>query len=346
MDTKLKDLIINEVTEEKLKELEDNNEIPPNELFVTEDEDDALIIDEVLDANSENPVANKAVTEKFNEIEPSIQFVENEIQKSKNLFNINGQRLIQGGHTFVSGNTITVAAGGSTETDAVFGLIPVKENTTYYIGANASKKRLLFRIYDENKNVITSAIPNWIYNQYWQGSYADFPSTEIRTQLTIPQGAKYLALQTAWLGSEQTFSNVIVSEYADVADYQPYNGAIVHEKEVTGLRGTVLWENPDPTVDFSSQTLTLSSADYDYLELYYKFGTTYNIVSTMKTVKGYECRMFMMAGTSNGVEAYYRDLIRYNDTSFRISTCFKAVATTESETNAYIIPIKIVGYKG
>lgn len=280
------------------------------------------------------------------ETELTLDFAEAERQKSKNLFNINGQRLIQGGHTSVSGNTITVESGGSSEDDAEFGLIPVKEYATYYISAYSNNRRIQFRLYDTNKNLVNQNPSGWVYNQYWEGSYKDFETTDIITQMTIPSGVAYIAFFTAWFGGETIYSNLMVSEYSDVEDYQPYNGAIVHEKEVAGLRGTVLWENPNPAEIFSSQTLTLNSDDYDYLELYYRFDTTQNIVLTMKTLKGYGCRVFTVAGTSSGSEVYYRDFIRYTATSFFMSTCFKAVATTESESNANIIPVKIVGYKG
>lgn len=347
MDTKLKDLIINEVTEEKLKELEDTNAIPPNELFVTEDEDEAsggssFVVDSELSTESENPVANKVVTKKFNDIEPGVLFAESEIQKSKNLFDINAPFFWAVGHTFVNGNTITVEAGGSTETDAVFGLIPVKENTTYYIGANASHKRLLFRIYDENKNVITSRIPNWQYNQYWEGSYADFPSTEIRTQLTIPQGAKYLAFSTAWLSSEQTFSNLIISEYPDVDNYQPYNGAIVHEKEIAGLKGQVLWENSTPTVDFVGQTVTLSTDDYDYLEIIYRYSTDYDWQQSMFVEKGAQS-LLQTINTPDMLLARITGTVGGN--SLQFEKAFLGQNGHEGVYNNYLIPVKIIGYK-
>lgn len=140
-------------------------------------------------------------------------------------------------------------------------------------------------------------------------------------------------------------SEVIADSELNAESENPVQNKVVTQS-IEGLKGTVLWENPNPTANFSSQTITLSSDDYDYLELYYRYDTTHRIVSTMKTVKGYECRMFMMAGTSSGLEAYYRDLTRRTSTTFFISNCFKAVATTESETTANIIPIKIVGYKG
>lgn len=161
----------------------------------------------------------------------ALAFAESERQKSKNLFNINAPRFIQGGHTSVSGNTITVEAGGSTEKDAVFGLIPVKENATYYIGGNTSNKRIQFRLYDTNKNLVNQNPSGWIYNQYWEGSYKDFDTIDIITEMTIPSGVAYIAFFTAWWGSETTVSNLIISEYPDVEDYQPYNGPITHNED-------------------------------------------------------------------------------------------------------------------
>lgn len=275
-----------------------------------------VIADSELNTESTNPVQNKVL---YN----PVTFAELERQKSKNLFDINAPFFWAVGHTFVNGNTITVEAGGSTEKDTVFALIPVKENTTYYIGANASKKRLLFRIYDENKNVITSAIPNWVYNQYWEGSYADFPSTEIRTQLTIPSGAKYLAFCTAWLGSEQTFSNVIISEYPDVENYQPYNGPIVHEKDIEYLKQQPI------------QAAFTMSADQSNFPAY-----TNNTIEF--TSKSFSTDLENLISVNNGIFSFNKKVKKVKFKAFVV--CTTASATVSTSINIYKNGSEILGY--
>lgn len=265
----------------------------------------SIVVDSELNAESENPVQNKVL---YN----PVTFAESERQKSKNLFNINAPRVVQGGHSFVNGNTITVEAGGSTETDAVFGLIAVKENTTYYIGANSSIKRLLFRIYDENKNVITSAIPNWQYNQHWKASYHDFETTDIITQITIPQGAKYLALQTSWQSFEYTISNVIISEYSDVDNYQEWNGEIIREKEVASLlnNGGGSAESElvaEVALTEASQEITFNNLDiaddggiYDFVLTVPYVSETYVYVKINNITSGYASIIEVMYYSSSG----------------------------------------------
>lgn len=268
----------------------------------------------------------------------AISFAESERQKSKNLFFVKTATVTSNGMTYsANAEAQTITLTGTTDyayfRQPASGRVALEAGKTYTISVD----------FTSTQGILT-------YVHFTDGTFETLTVVHGANQVPyVPDTPKeIMAIAIEMYG--KTFNNDIlrvqVEEGSVATEWQYPYGPIVHENAVSGLRGFVLWENPNPTSSFSSQTLTLSSADYDYLELYYRFDTTHNIVSTMKTVKGYECRMFMMAGTSSGVEVYYRDLIRYTDTSFRISTCFKAVATTESESNANIIPIKIVGYKG
>ena len=211
MDTKLKELIINEVTEEKLKELEDANAIPPNELFVTEDEDDALIIDEALDANSVNPIANKIVAQKFTEVDnkfteitPSTTFAEAERQKSKNL----SPSLIKGAYVFANGSYTDIEDFITTPIK-----IPVKPNTAYVASFNLDGFTINgstgFIFYDIN------------------GRYIGYKANVLTW--TTPSNCYYITFNIYKIGVVLSDVSDFMIEAGTVATgYQPYSGAITH----------------------------------------------------------------------------------------------------------------------
>lgn len=205
MDTKLKELIINEVTEEKLKELKDANAIPPNELFVTEDEDDALIIDKVLDANSENPITNAAVAQKFievdnkfTEITPSTTFAETERQKSINKFD---GKLMSGCYASDTGAYVSASHYVCSEN-----YINVKPNTKIHLTFDTSIKVVL-------KNTGFAFYKDKIFLGAHDGAF----------ETTVPAEANQMlfSINTETIPTVEQFSNIVVTEH----------GAIVHEKD-------------------------------------------------------------------------------------------------------------------
>lgn len=206
MDTKLKDLVINEITEEKLKELEDTNAIPPNELFVTEEEDEALVIDEALDANSENPVQNKVL---YN----PVTFAESERQKSesKNLLQAtefkNGW--VNGNGLFNALNTCSMIAN----------LIKVEPNTEYTYSVNTTMNYMSIAGYDEN-----GVFVELIYNLAQRSAITFITGTNIHYVTVTAE----LATGT-YFPADGIMSYEPQLELGNVrTDYQPYYGPIAH----------------------------------------------------------------------------------------------------------------------
>ena len=54
--------------------------------------------------------------------------------------------------------------------------------------------------------------------------------------------------------SHNTVENKVIKEYVD--------------NNTNSLKPTLLWTNPSPSNNFSSSQITLSSGDYDFLEIY------------------------------------------------------------------------------
>lgn len=110
--------------------------------------------------------------------------------------------------------------------------------------------------------------------------------------------------------------------------------------DITGLKGQVLWTNPDPTKAISSElNITLSSGDYDFLEIITKQTTTDNRSYITKIPKGADGRIYVL--TLSGTSAVRN--IRYNsDTSYTFGTISGGASSTDA---TWCIPLYIVGYK-
>lgn len=111
--------------------------------------------------------------------------------------------------------------------------------------------------------------------------------------------------------------------------------------------GTVLWENSNPTATtFAAQEITLSSADYTYLEFYFKDGTS---CICEKVAKGYDVNVFRLIGMDNNnlLSFRFRAANYINDTTYSITSGLYKNATTTSVGQNYdtmLIPLKVIGY--
>lgn len=103
----------------------------------------------------------------------------------------------------------------------------------------------------------------------------------------------------------------------------------------------ILWTNPSPTSSFAEQTITLSSEDYDFYEVYciYNGGTAIQYANGFKTIKG---KGMLIAETGYGTGLSVRRKVDYTDaTHLLISSAYGGT----SIDNDYLIPIYVVGYK-
>lgn len=112
---------------------------------------------------------------------------------------------------------------------------------------------------------------------------------------------------------------------------------------ISNITGQILWTNPNPSSAISSATtITLSSSDYDMLEVFYlqtqssSGGTLY----TNRFLKGYSTRMRIH--TVDGANVY-RTLTYSSDTSYIIQQTTADSSVLSPQILA--IPLYIVGYK-
>lgn len=111
----------------------------------------------------------------------------------------------------------------------------------------------------------------------------------------------------------------------------------------------LLWTNPNPTVPFAAQTITLSSSDYDYLMFILKDHKTVNRCYSVIVKKGQGANFLTF--TNFTYNPYNYNQIRtadyVSDTSYSISEN-KRCSTDNSDigtSNDRNYPIEIIGIK-
>lgn len=111
--------------------------------------------------------------------------------------------------------------------------------------------------------------------------------------------------------------------------------------QVLNITGQILWTNPNPSSDISSTTtITLSSSDYDVIEVFYIQATSGNLCYSSRFLKGNSTRMRIH--TTDGANVY-RGLTYLSDTSYRIDLPYSDTAL--ANINSLAIPVYIIGYK-
>lgn len=141
-------------------------------------------------------------------------------------------------------------------------------------------------------------------------------------------------------------SSITVDSELSLTSENPVQNKVV-TNSINGLRGTVLWTNPSPKQTFASQTITLSSSDYDYLEIYFYASKSNTRTKTVGYEKGeYGFLMdYCASGSSVGPRTFVRNANVTNNTSVFFENGYEGYNSGEYLQNDGVIPIKIIGYK-
>ena len=115
------------------------------------------------------------------------------------------------------------------------------------------------------------------------------------------------------------------------------------------LKGKLLWTNPSPLSSFEPDSITLSSDDYDVLEIYYYDWKTSKRMKSVKALKGEN----ILIDTSfySGTDYYVasREMTYNSNTSYSVGNCVSLYGTTTTAIvnpiNSVCVPVKILGYK-
>lgn len=112
----------------------------------------------------------------------------------------------------------------------------------------------------------------------------------------------------------------------------------------------LLWENPNPISSFSSQQVTLSSNDYDTIEIYYMDTKNTLNMCSVRAVKGNNISMLTGIVVSNN-SGYLgvRTCEFINGTTLEFDYCKSIInnnsITIRTDIEDWCVPIYIVGYK-
>ena len=108
--------------------------------------------------------------------------------------------------------------------------------------------------------------------------------------------------------------------------------------------GKILWTNPNPTVSFSAQTITLSTNDYDMYEaIYYSSSTLATQMTTGRIKKGETLFLQQIYYDTNSaqVRSRQRDISYDSDLSLNVQDA----KNNGNVQNTDLIPAYIIGYK-
>ena len=114
----------------------------------------------------------------------------------------------------------------------------------------------------------------------------------------------------------------------------------------------LLWENTN-NLNFAAQTITLSSGDYDYLEVFYATSDGAKIieVSSCKALKGFSLAFQDVLATSTYSSVLRRSVTFVSETEFSVSNCIRNDTVINSQyqygktDNKRLFPYKIYGGK-
>lgn len=147
--------------------------------------------------------------------------------------------------------------------------------------------------------------------------------------------------------SSHTITTSNVMTVHNESDENTYSTNYINSK----LDGKLLWTNPNPNNAFGAQSITLSSNDYDVLEIYYYDWVdtnSYKDLLCQKTIKGHSTKLqVQLSANSKGYAGNRR--IRYiNDTTLQIDDGYRVIDNStfdNAKANYWNVPVYIVGYK-
>lgn len=144
--------------------------------------------------------------------------------------------------------------------------------------------------------------------------------------------------------SRNTVENNVIKDYVD-------NEIAGVNLIINNLQPKLLWTNPNPNSAFAAQNITLSSSDYDILEIYYYDWVdtnSYKDLMCQKTVKGHSTKLQMQLTHNDKSYAGNRRVLYVDDTTLQINTNYRLIDNSAFNTTAFNnwnVPIYIIGYK-
>lgn len=135
--------------------------------------------------------------------------------------------------------------------------------------------------------------------------------------------------------SHNTVENKVIKEYVD--------------NNTNSLKPTLLWTNPSPTSTFGPQNITLSSSDYDFLEIYYYDWIDTKRMMSQKVIKGKNILINAIFYANTNFFMSNRPFTYNSGTSYSVGNCVALYGSStflvDQAINYVCVPVKIYGYK-
>lgn len=109
--------------------------------------------------------------------------------------------------------------------------------------------------------------------------------------------------------------------------------------EEVAPQAQILWTNSNPTSNFAGQTITISSTDYDVLEIFYVSILGNNQIKSVRTIKNANSILDFYDGYSS------KGALRTVTISGNQITFSNSFYNSGSGSQNYCVPVYIVGYK-
>lgn len=185
-------------------------------------------------------------------------------------------------------------------------------------------------------------------------------TTEEKTKLNNIENGANKNIQSDWSQTDTSADDYIKNKPTIPSNITLYsttgqstNGTMTQKAITDALNGkasmTTLWENPSPNNSFNSQTITLSSSDWDFLiivsSMYYGYEAgRYGTITFDGTASLFWCS----ASTSSYFtwETWARKVTAESKTSLKIADNIYVRNGNSSIQNAHNQPLKIIGVKG
>lgn len=155
-----------------------------------------------------------------------------------------------------------------------------------------------------------------------------------------------------------TFANKSdINSNSSVADTNKIKAADVNEiktvvnaavTQVNNMTGSILWTNSSPTASFASQSITLSSSNYDILEIFYYDYTTNQRLMSQRVVKGKGTNLVALFDYNSKMYMGERKITYTNATQLSVGSCTSIIdnnAIAVATANQWCVPVYVVGYK-
>ena len=269
-----------------------------------------------------------------NQLTWSADFAESERQKSKNLLDINKAEFKSNSqtHSTLSGGTITINAGNQfCYISSLTNLCDLKPNIPYTL------------------SYVTNNGYSYIY-QYIDGATGftwNNGETKTFTQAELDRIANNLLLLYGSTDSTVTYSNIQIEEGSVATDYQPYNGEIVHEKDIEPVliydkdtKNTIGGTAYTNGVKFGA-SININVEGSSKIKIYTSVYNTYNITEVVIDKIGWTGNSFMIFDGAT-VLKNIGILIYHEGTNITPAECFNFSDGTglNNNDNAYVYRIE------